>query len=122
MKEYVGTRDGSGSRWDLKLANVKVRDENGVRDLEPRLDLYNHSPTGFNWGYNGSGPAQLALAILADCTGDDRFAQRYYQDYKFDVIGRFDQEHGFVLTEDQVKQWTGKKMWIAKAESVEESA
>jgi len=24
----------------------------------------NNSPTGFAWGYNGSGPTQLALAIL----------------------------------------------------------
>jgi hypothetical protein len=29
-----------------------------VRKLDPRLDLYNHSPTGFCWGTNGSGPAQ----------------------------------------------------------------
>lgn len=26
--------------------------------------IYNHSPDGFNWGYLGSGPAQLSLAIL----------------------------------------------------------
>ena len=25
---------------------------------------WNHSPDGFNWGYGGSGPAQLALAIM----------------------------------------------------------
>jgi hypothetical protein len=25
-----------------------------------------HSPTGFEWGYGGSGPADLALSILAD--------------------------------------------------------
>ena len=29
-----------------------------------------HSPTGFEIGYGGSGPADLALAILADWTGD----------------------------------------------------
>jgi len=28
----------------------------------PRSDLRNHSPNGFEWGYSGSGPAQLALA------------------------------------------------------------
>lgn len=26
--------------------------------------VWNHSPDGFNWGYGGSGPAQLALALL----------------------------------------------------------
>ena len=35
------------------------------KPLGPRLDLFNHSPTGFEWGYFGSGPAQLALAIVA---------------------------------------------------------
>lgn len=36
------------------------------RALPLRLGVRNHSPTGFSWGYNGSGPAQLALAILCD--------------------------------------------------------
>jgi hypothetical protein len=31
-----------------------------------------HSPTGFNWGYGGSGPADLALAILCDALGVPR--------------------------------------------------
>jgi hypothetical protein len=30
-----------------------------------------NSPTGFGWGYGGSGPAQLALALLADSLGDN---------------------------------------------------
>jgi hypothetical protein len=33
-----------------------------IRSLELRLDLFNHSPIGFEWGYGGSGPAQLAPA------------------------------------------------------------
>lgn len=33
--------------------------------LPPRNDLRNHSPGGLSWGYAGSGPAQLALALLA---------------------------------------------------------
>ena len=33
--------------------------------LDPRFDLRNHSPNGFEWGYAGSGPAQLALALAA---------------------------------------------------------
>ena len=30
------------------------------------LEWVNHSPTGLNWGYHGSGYAQLAFAILHD--------------------------------------------------------
>ena len=29
-----------------------------------------HSPTGFQWGFGGSGPADLALAILLDYFGE----------------------------------------------------
>lgn len=54
--------------------------------LDPRLDLYNHSPTGFEWGYGGSGPAQLALAILADHLGNDRKALDLYQRFKWKII------------------------------------
>lgn len=50
--------------------------------LSPRLDLRNHSPTGFAWGYGGSGPAQLALALAADVLGDDQAALAVYQALK----------------------------------------
>jgi hypothetical protein len=57
------------------------------RPLSLRLDLWNHSPTGFEFGYGGSGPAQLALAILADCCGDEA-ALVYHQAFKWAVIAR----------------------------------
>src|SRR6188472_924887 len=47
----------------------------------------NHSPGGFSWGYLGSGPAQLALAILLECNVDEEDAQRVYQDFKEQFIG-----------------------------------
>lgn len=56
------------------------------RPLDPRLDLWNHSPNGFEWGYAGSGPAQLALALLADYFGDDDRALATYQNFKFAVV------------------------------------
>ena len=49
---------------------VFVWEDGKRRQLEPRLDLRNHSPTGFSWGYLGSGCAQLALALLVDVLGD----------------------------------------------------
>lgn len=54
-------------------------------DLEKSLKVRNHSPTGFNWGYGGSGPAQLALSILLLYV-DSKTAQEYYQDFKFGFI------------------------------------
>ncbi|MBN2907293.1 MAG: hypothetical protein JXJ18_11345 [Rhodobacteraceae bacterium] len=55
--------------------------------LPLRLDLASHSPTGFEWGYRGSGPAQLALAILAHhCGHDERRALDHYQRFKEEAI------------------------------------
>jgi Family of unknown function (DUF6166) len=52
------------------------------KPLDPCWELRNHSPTGFEWGYGGSGPAQLALAILADHLDDDRAALNLYQRFQ----------------------------------------
>lgn len=61
---------------------------------EPSLKVANHSPDGFNWGYGGSGPAQLALAILLKFT-DEHTAVRLYQRFKFDIISGL--THDFIL-------------------------
>lgn len=52
--------------------------------------IWNHSPDGFNWGYGGSGPAQLALAICLELYGKD-VAQQVYQSFKFDYIATLPQ-------------------------------
>lgn len=56
--------------------------------LNPRWNLRDYSPTGFSWGYNGSGPAQLALAILAHHLQNDDRALIRHQDYKREVISK----------------------------------
>lgn len=69
---------------------------NGV-ELHPArsLKVRNHSPTGFSWGYGGSGPAQLALAILLEYF-PEAVALHSYQDFKFGTIARLPQ-NDFVL-------------------------
>jgi Family of unknown function (DUF6166) len=90
MKRYAGTR--SGSAVDVTVDG---------RPLNPRFDLWNHSPSGFEWGYGGSGPAQLALALLADCLGDDA-ALQVYQHYKRTVIASLPYR-GWVLTSKEIR-------------------
>jgi hypothetical protein len=75
MKRYEGKRIG--------FAVVVTVDG---RPLSPRFDLYNHSPTGFEWGYGGSGPAQLALAILADHYERVEDALNLHQRFKWSVV------------------------------------
>ena len=45
---------------------------------------------GFEWGYAGSGPSQLGLAILLDYTREERIALDHYQAFTRDVITGFD--------------------------------
>lgn len=81
---------------------VVWRDEGGGDEvLDPRNDLVNHSPDGFEWGYGGSGPSQLALAIVADVAGDAA-ALDLYQAFKADVIAGLDPA-GFALTAGEVR-------------------
>ena len=57
---------------------------------ERSLELANHSLSGFEWGYGGSGPAQLALALLLDYTDDEAFALDHYQEFKTEVVSQLD--------------------------------
>lgn len=61
-------------------------------ELNPEYSqsIYNHSPDGFNWGYGGSGPSQLALAILLETTKDLSLSKMFYQDFKWEFIANGD--------------------------------
>lgn len=64
--------------------------------------LRNHSPDGFAWGYAGSGPAQLALAILLEATHKE-LAQDLYQKFKFEFIAKLPQSD--FAKEVDVRSW-----------------
>ena len=80
---------------------MDVEEDGECFSLNPRRDLRNHS-LDFEWGYGGSGPAQLALALAADVLGDDDRAQSAYQKLKFKLVGGLPHE-GWVLTESRVR-------------------
>jgi hypothetical protein len=89
---------------DVDDAIVWVEGPSGAHrhPLSPRFDLRQHSPTGFAWGYAGSGPAQLAIALLADALGDDARAERHYQQFKFRVVSKWSQSRGWTITQEEV--------------------
>ena len=84
---------------------VTVHPEEGKRKSR-ELSLYsrevNHSPTGFGWGYGGSGPAQLAYAILRDFLGDKKQAMAVYQHFKFEVVAKLEQGVPWELTGERI--------------------
>ena len=58
--------------------------------LNPRFDLKNFSPMGFEWTYEGDGPRQLALALLADHFGDDGKALALTEHFMREVVSVLD--------------------------------
>lgn len=80
------------------------------RALPLRTDLVNHSPTGFEWGYSGSGPAQLALAILADVAGDE-VAVRKHQAFKREFIAPLDAADPWEIEGSRVRAWLVDQRW-----------
>lgn len=77
---------------------------NAILDPRPSQSLHNHSPDGFSWGYAGSGPAQLALALLLHFAGQ-KFALKHYQKFKFEVLYHQDMDRDLRLDPKKVKQW-----------------
>lgn len=96
-----------------------------ARLLAPRTDLRRHSPTGFECGYEGSGPAQLALAICAEHLSRhdlraqsavvsvgwelrplhavaDRVALLVYQPFKRRVVARLPRDRSWTIFDDEV--------------------
>jgi hypothetical protein len=57
-------------------------------DPAPSQKLFNHSD-GFAWGYGGSGPSQLALAILLESGLNDETAVRLHQQFKDDHVAQW---------------------------------
>jgi hypothetical protein len=96
MKTYVGMITPGQLDWFVTVDD---------KPLPLRLDLVNHSPDGFAWGYAGSGPAQLALALLADATGDDVYALGHYQVFARKVVESWNKDASFMVTDDFIRDW-----------------
>ncbi len=80
----------------------KLRGKADTRDVwlddklltpEESQQYRNHSPDGFSWGYGGSGPAQLALAVMLEVKGE-AFG---YQEFKWNEIARLNVDENFEI-------------------------
>ncbi len=97
-KVYRGSRTADGT------AVVSV-------NSEPLTHIVRHSPTGLEWGYGGSGPADTALSILCDFFGERPskldldygifLAARLYQFFKCDFLATADRLD-FEITSAQI--------------------
>ena len=102
MITYTGIR-----ATKARVVSVVVCDPDGPKDL---THICRHSPDGFEWGYGGSGPSDLALSIMTDYfsrQGEEapiHKADSCYQDFKWAFISPI-LEDGWCITEGLITDW-----------------
>jgi len=94
---YQGLRDSTAPVG--QECTVRVDGE----PLDTRYDLLSASPSGFEWGYGGSGPAQLSIALLAHAY-DEEFAANHYQSFKREIVSELP-ENGWTLNFTDLDAW-----------------
>ncbi len=115
-KRYRGTRIDTDVTVTVTMIDSRQRSR-----TRPLRHIPFHSPAGFAWGYEGSGPADLALAILVDHVHErppqrgwlagaafarwtaDSAAFRHHQYFKRDIVAQWGTE--WELTDKQIAAW-----------------
>lgn len=90
----------------------------------PLESVGRHSPDGFSWGYEGSGPAELALAIITDVIHNrvgpdntrepltdeqkDLIVEQAYQSFKAQIIAGHPRDSSFEISAAFVRGWLSR--------------
>ena len=104
-----GQQDAKGSGGFYDGGDIILKYVNGYPTANVPHVIVRHSPTGFAWGYGGSGPADLALNILLAVIGDQEVADRFYQKFKWDFIAPMPKEGG-IIRKDDILSWLKEQM------------
>lgn len=67
------------------------------------LSFYRHVldvSEDFEWGYGGSGPTQLSMALIMDATGDAELAYNLRHQFKQEVVKYF--SDNWAMTDDDI--------------------
>lgn len=113
---YWGTEPGTLAKM---TAEYVTDDRAGKRLLDlgtgEGKDAVFFAECGFDWGYAGSGPAQLALALLLDYTDDEDVALAAYMAFKTEVVSQLE-----CADPDGCWRLTGREIDAALCESSDE--
>lgn len=122
MRIYVGVRLGGDAAAPALVVVTYWRDRE-LLGFVPLKHHVLHSPTGFNWGYGGSGPADLALAILLDFLQEDPAPERLrrglspawqvHQPFKWVFVAKFP-DAGWALPEHFIAAWLAQVEQVAR--------
>ena len=111
MIHYRGYRHTGG------LGPQLVTKDDDILNPTPIHKIWYHSPDGFNWGYEGSGPAQLALALLYDVTKDKDIAVRLHQEFKRDYVAAWGDT--WEITDADIRGWVDSKLAAVERETTD---
>lgn len=100
--------------------NIYVVDSETEQET-PLTHIPYHSPDGFAWGYQGSGPADAALAILAAMYGETKEdvlkaihhnrghqlskALKLHQNFKDDFLAMLSMNREWYLSDAEISAW-----------------
>ena len=106
MDKKVNIGIWSSKRWPLDKPFIFRRVDEIARSNVPHIKII-HSPTGLEWGYGGSGPADMAYNILFLTEVKDEDITRLYQKFKWEIIATIPKEGGILYPLDVIE-------WISK--------
>lgn len=80
--------------------------KNGSRfRADARRKIQNLPLDGFSWGYIGSGPSQLSLALLVDAGLEESKAMALHNLFLWRVVSSWDINGEWKITTDEICQW-----------------
>lgn len=127
-RQYNGSRTPSGPK-----ITVIIYTEGGT-STAPLAHVVVHSPTGMEWGYPGSGPADTALSILADYFDETpsevraacrswaakpSYAAGLYQAFKTAFVARW-QQMAFMVDSYAISAWLNEPAQASHAANIKE--
>ena len=128
LTDAVSVARGFGPEcWEQVLVDRQAREEHLGGELGPFVDEVIlqrgadgsaqtnivhrkiwHSPTGFEWGYAGSGPADLALNILLYLVGENA-AVSLHQHFKWEFLANLPREGGRI-PRSVIQAWVDQRL------------
>lgn len=96
---FQGTRE---TKYGDLQVNVFSATSNVVCRLPLRTNEYYGSPTGFECGYAGAGPHQLAYSMLRECGFDKKSALQVSHGVVTHLIAGLPEEGTWIVTREQV--------------------
>lgn len=72
--------------------------------IYPLPHLMRHSPDGFEYGYGGSGPSDLARSIVGDLLGEKDPKPALYRPVMIEIISQLHGSGPFFIHEDSIRE------------------